>query len=66
MATPHSFPDMRLFPIRYGWLKKAFDAVHATEDLEADNREVFTGADGHRSFWRGQVHGGIHAPLGEW
>ena len=28
------------FPLRYGWLKKAFDAVRATE---GDNRSVFTG-----------------------
>ena len=30
------------FPLRYGWLKKAFDAVMATEG-EGDNRSVFTG-----------------------
>ena len=42
---PPQFSGHETFPIRYGWLKKAFDAVHATEDLEADNREVFTGAD---------------------
>ena len=32
------------FPLRYGWLKKAFDAVSATEDI-ADNRAVFSGED---------------------
>ena len=42
---PPQFSGHETFPIRYGWLKKAFDAVHATEDSEADNREVFTGAD---------------------
>lgn len=33
------------FPLRYGWLKKAFDAVYATEDEEKDNRFVFSGSD---------------------
>ena len=32
------------FPLRYGWLKKAFDAVWETEDKD-DNRYVFTGPD---------------------
>ena len=32
------------FPIRYGWLKKAFDAVRETETGE-DNRPVFSGPD---------------------
>ena len=30
------------FPLRYGWLKKAYDAVRKTED-QADNGEVFSG-----------------------
>jgi hypothetical protein len=29
------------FPLRYGWLKKAFDAVHATES-QPNNRAVFS------------------------
>ena len=33
------------FPLRYGWLKKAFDAVYATESDEGDNRSVFSGHD---------------------
>lgn len=33
------------FPLRYGWLKKAFDAVYATEDGRHDNRFVFSGPD---------------------
>ena len=33
------------FPLRYGWLKKAFDAVHETEDGKGDNRGVFLGDD---------------------
>ena len=32
------------FPLRYGWLKKAFDAVRATQG-DGDNRSVFTGED---------------------
>ena len=30
------------FPLRYGWLKKAHDAVRKSED-QADNGEVFSG-----------------------
>lgn len=37
--TPQ-FAGHETFPLRHGWLKKAFDAVRATED-HADNREVF-------------------------
>ena len=33
------------FPLRYGWLKKAFDAVYETEDEANDNRFVFSGPD---------------------
>ena len=32
------------FPLRYGWLKKAFDAVQDSKD-EDDNRTVFSGPD---------------------
>ena len=32
------------FPLRYGWLKKAFDAVRETKD-DDDNRYVFSGPD---------------------
>lgn len=41
------------FPIRYGWLKKAYDAVKATED-EDDNRYVFTGSDAIARFGVGK------------
>ena len=41
------------FPLRYGWLKKAFDAVRATEASE-DNRSVFTGADAIARFGVGK------------
>lgn len=41
------------FPIRYGWLKKAFDAVRDTEDQE-DNRYVFTSPDAIARFGVGK------------
>ena len=41
------------FPLRYGWLKKAFDAVRATEDV-GDNRTVFTGEDAIARFGVGK------------
>ena len=41
------------FPIRYGWLKKAFDAVRDTKDQE-DNRQVFTGPDAIARFGVGK------------
>ena len=42
------------FPLRYGWLKKAFDAVVATEGEEGDNRRVFSGADAIARFGVGK------------
>ena len=51
---PPQFSGHETFPIRYGWLKKAFDAVHATEDSEADNHEVFTGDDAIARFGVGK------------
>ena len=41
------------FPLRYGWLKKAFDAVQDTKDSE-DNRAVFSGADAIARFGVGK------------
>ena len=41
------------FPIRYGWLKKAFDAVRDTKDHE-ENRQVFTGPDAIARFGVGK------------
>ena len=41
------------FPIRYGWLKKAFDAVRDTEGQE-DNRYVFSGPDAIARFGVGK------------
>ncbi|MCY3994470.1 MAG: DUF4007 family protein [Caldilineaceae bacterium] len=41
------------FPLRYGWLKKAFDAVQDSKDTE-DNREVFSGPDAIARFGVGK------------
>ena len=41
------------FPLRYGWLKKAFDAVRESEHI-ADNRSVFVGADAIARFGVGK------------
>ena len=51
---PPQFSGHETFPIRYGWLKKAFDAVRATEDSEADNRGVFTDDDAIARFGVGK------------
>lgn len=42
------------FPLRYGWLKKAFDAVRETEDDKGDNRWVFLGDDAIARFGVGK------------
>ncbi len=47
------FSGHETFPIRYGWLKKAFDAVRNTEDQE-DNRYVFTGPESIARFGVGK------------
>ena len=41
------------FPLRYGWLKKAFDAVQDTKDVD-DNRTVFSGPDAIARFGVGK------------
>ena len=41
------------FPLRYGWLKKAFDAVRNTEDCE-NNRSVFLADDAIARFGVGK------------
>lgn len=41
------------FPLRYGWLKKAFDAVRETEG-DPDNRLVFSGEDAIARFGVGK------------
>ena len=41
------------FPLRHGWLKKAFDAVQEMEDQD-DNRSVFSGPDAIARFGVGK------------
>ncbi|MCY3789900.1 MAG: DUF4007 family protein, partial [Gemmatimonadetes bacterium] len=41
------------FPLRYGWLKKAFDAVRETED-DHNNRSVFLADDAIARFGVGK------------
>ena len=41
------------FPLRYGWLKKAFDAVQDSKDKD-DNRSVFSGPDAIARFGVGK------------
>ena len=47
------FSGHETFPLRYGWLKKTFDAVWKTEDSE-ENRAVFTGEDAIARFGVGK------------
>ena len=42
------------FPVRYGWLKKAYDAVRDTEESQDDNRHVFAGPDAIARFGVGK------------
>lgn len=41
------------FPLRYGWLKKAFDAVYARED-EPENKTIFIGENAIAQFGVGR------------
>ena len=41
------------FPLRYGWLKKAFDEVRSTEE-DGDNKSIFTGEDAIARFGVGK------------
>ena len=50
------------FPLRYGWLKKAFDAVDNAP--EGDGRAVFADDDAIASFRRRQEYGCLDSPLG--
>ena len=47
------FSGHETFSLRYGWLKKAFDAVQESKDIE-DNRPVFTGSDAIARFGVGK------------
>lgn len=47
------FSGHETFPLRYGWLKKAYDAI-AESDLSADNKSVFLGEDAIARFGVGK------------
>ena len=47
------FSGHETFPLRYGWLKKAFDAVFESED-DSDNKIVFTREDAIARFGVGK------------
>ena len=47
------FSGHETFPLRYGWLKKAYDAVAATEN-KPDNKSVFLGEDAIARFGVGK------------
>jgi hypothetical protein len=49
----HQFSGHETFPLRYGWLKKAFDAVRATED-QPENKWVFLRDDSIARFGVGK------------
>lgn len=49
----HQFSGHETFPLRYGWLKKVFDAVAGTEG-EAENKSVFLGDDAIARFGVGK------------
>ncbi|WP_186394577.1 DUF4007 family protein [Stappia sp. TSB10GB4] len=49
----HQFSGHETFPLRYGWLKKAFDAVAETEGGE-ENKSVFLGDDAIARFGVGK------------
>lgn len=48
-----SFSGHETFPLRYGWLKKAYDAV-AAEAANPDNKEIFLGEDAIARFGVGK------------
>ena len=53
------------FPLRYGWLKKAFDAVQDTQKEDDTRQQIcLLRFRCHRPFWRGQEYGRVDAPLG--
>lgn len=47
------FSGHETFPLRYGWLKKAFDAIYASED-QPENKSVFLGDDAIARFGVGK------------
>ncbi len=49
---PH-FSGHETFPLRYGWLKKAFDAIYESRE-QPDNRSIFIGDDAIARFGVGK------------
>jgi hypothetical protein len=47
------FSGHETFPLRYGWLKKAYDAIRSAKD-ETDNKQVFLGDDAIARFGVGK------------
>lgn len=48
------FSGHETFPLRYGWLKKVFDAVVASEQEATDTKQVFSSADAIARFGVGK------------
>lgn len=48
------FSGHETFPLRYGWLKKAFDVVCATQSADSNNKSVFGGEDAIAKFGVGK------------
>ena len=58
------FSGHETFPVRYGWLKKAYDAVSAAH-AKSSEKQVFSKEEAIRGLRGWQEHGGCHAPLGD-
>ena len=48
------FSGHETFPLRYGWLKKVYDAVAAAEEAAEDTKKVFSSADAIARFGVGK------------
>ena len=53
-ATKLQFSGHETFPLRYGWLKKVYDAVHACEQTGEDSKVLFTSEDAIARFGVGK------------
>ena len=60
------FSGHETFPLRYGWLKKTFDAVSELElkGQKHKAKDIFLSEDSIARFWGWQKHGKLNAPLG--
>lgn len=48
------FSGHETFPLRYGWLKKAYDAVAGTSEILGENKSAFSGEDAIARFGVGK------------